>query len=220
MTVWQWGILVVGVVAVIGMVWFARRGNAADPWVEGGTASSAPSLDDDGIDLVPADARRGPVMDDLADVAPPAAEEAEPHPVLIYVVSRDRKPIAGPRLHQALAEAKLHHGMQDFYHRTTEINGSVEPVFSVANMLKPGTLDPMHAAELQTPGIVFFMNVPNPMGGLRAVREMLDAAQTVAALLGCELLDGSRAALTDDRIQALLQDIARRDPAGGRVRRA
>lgn len=220
MSLWQWGILLIGVVAVIGMVLFARRGESASPWTDN-TDVQAPELDDqDDVGLDTETGRRGPELDSGLDdgdnldvpqreVVPPTVE---PRPVLLFVVSKDRQPRDGRRIHAALNAAQLRHGMQDFFHRTVEVDGAPEPAFSVANMVKPGILDPLHVNELQTPGLVLFMQVPNPMGGLRALREMFDVADQLAESLEADVLDENRAVLNDTRRQALLNEVARLDP--------
>ena len=144
---------------------------------------------------------------------PAQAESAAPGQkvILLHVVSKDRSPFSGPELHRALGECRLCFGMQDFYHRTTEVNGAPESVFSVASMLKPGTLDPMVANELRTPGLTFFLVLPGPVEGLRAYREMLDTAQDLAGKLKADLLDENRQPLTSQAVQAQLEELARRD---------
>lgn len=221
MNLWQWGILLAGIVAVIVMVLFARRGDASNPWPDN-TDVQAPSLDDSNVDLESHDAHRnGPSFDDDAVTEAGFAQQAEakivppkvePRPVLLFLVSKDRQPRDGRRIHAALNEAQLRHGMQDFYHRTFEVDGAPEPAFSVANMVKPGILDPMRADELRTLGLVMFMQVPNPMGSIRALTEMFDVADQLATLLDADVLDEQRAPLNDHRRQALLNEVARLDP--------
>lgn len=215
MGVWQWLILLVGVVLVVGMVLYARRTDPPGPW---GHGHEGPDMED--IPPAPQTDRNAgrsePVIGaDLADADieahGPQVQAAEPStPVLLYLLSDQS--MAGEQIHAALKSVRLHYGMQHLYHRTVEVDETPEPVFSVANMLKPGTLDPMSANELQTKGLVLFMSVPNPAGGLKAFRDMLETAHHLSETLGARLVDERRTPLTDARVQALLQDIARRDP--------
>lgn len=139
------------------------------------------------------------------------AAAAEQKVILLHVVNKTRTPFGGPEVHRALGECRLRFGMQDFYHRTTEVNGTPESVFSVASMLKPGTLDPMAAQELRTPGLTFFLLLPGPVESLRAYREMLDTAQDLAGKLKADLLDENRQPLTSQAVQAQLEELARRE---------
>ncbi|MGH8529234.1 MAG: cell division protein ZipA [Nevskiales bacterium] len=199
-----------------------------------GTGPQAPTLDDGEAPAAATTGRRAPAFrmndgdeaawstftpraDPASSVRDVAAEPeetltpVEQKVILLHVINKTRTPYSGPELHRALGDCRLRFGMQDFYHRTTEVNGAPESVFSVASMIKPGTLDPMAAQELKTPGLTFFLVLPGPVEGLRAFREMLDTAQDLAAKLKADLLDEHRQPLTSKSVQAQLEDIARRE---------
>ncbi len=198
-----------------------------------GTADSAkgphaPRLGDAGAGVPSAHGRRAPAFrvnggeegtwsaftpraDPAASVREVVLAEPQQKVILLHVVHKLRIPFNGAEVHRRLAECRLRHGMQDFYHRTAEINGMPESVFSVASMLKPGTLDPMAAQELKTPGLTFFMVLPGPVEGLRAYRDMVETAQELAVKLKADLLDDHRRPLTAQAIQGQLEDIARRE---------
>lgn len=208
--------------------------NLPDVDLADGTGPLAPSLDDDEIPAAAPGSRRAPAFgtndgdeatwstftpradpgSSVRDVAGEQEETLAPTEqkvILLHVISKTRTPFSGSDLHRALGDCRLRFGMQDFYHRTTEVNGAPESVFSVASMVKPGTLDPMAAADLKTPGLTFFLVLPGPVEGLRAFREMLDTAQDLAAKLKADLLDEHRQPLTSQAVQAQLEDIARRE---------
>lgn len=131
--------------------------------------------------------------------------------VVLHVASKDGQLFAGEDIHAALRECKLQFGMQDVYHRITEENGVPEAVYSVANMLKPGFLNPDEAAELETLGLALFMVLPGPIDGVPACKDMMETANSLAQKLGGEVLDDKRALLKRQTAQFLLDEIAEDD---------
>ena len=86
-----------------------------------------------------------------------------------------------------------------------------ESVFSVANMLKPGTLDPVDEDHLQTPGLTLFLVLPGPLDGVASMRDMMETANGIAVALGGEVLDDKRALLKAQTAQYMLDQIAEID---------
>lgn len=139
---------------------------------------------------------------------PPAGEESL---FVLHVASRDGSFLDGPDIHRALQDQKLKFGLHDIYHRITEVNGVPESVYSVANMLKPGFLDPVEQDHLRTPGLALFLVLPGPIEGTRAMRDMLDTARALAEDLGGEVLDDNRSLLTNQTAQYMLDQVAELD---------
>ncbi len=181
-------------------------------------ADSSPSLanDDDlpdfdvrPVDPVPDNHRSEP---ELNPAGLNRKSESEPtRIVVLHVACKDGQFFNGEEIHAALRECKLQFGMQDVYHRITEQNGVPEPVYSVANMLKPGFLNPDEAADLQTPGLALFMALPGPLDGVPACKEMMETANRLAELLHGEVLDDKRSLLKRQTAQYLLDEIAEDD---------
>jgi cell division protein ZipA len=84
-------------------------------------------------------------------------------------------------------------------------------VFSVANLVKPGSFDMSHIQDLRTPGISFFMALPGPLAALDAWEAMLPTAQRMAELLDAVLLDEERNALGRQRIAHIREDLRNYD---------
>jgi len=83
-----------------------------------------------------------------------------------------------------------------------------KPVFSVANVVEPGTFDPKERDYFTTPGLAFFMQLPGPLGGRVAFELMLNTAQRVADVLEGTLIDEREQLLTSDIIIGLRDRIA------------
>lgn len=169
-------------------------------------APAAPSADTGSV------ARPEPTVervDNIRPQRPPA--EGEQQVFILHVASADGRFFDGPDVHIVLQDEDLKFGLNDIYHRVTETNGVPESVFGVANMLKPGTLDPVDQDHLATPGLTFFLVLPGPIEGAPAMREMMEVTNRVAQRLGGEVLDDKRALLKAQTAQYMLDQITELD---------
>lgn len=115
--------------------------------------------------------------------------------VTLFVVAREGGRFHGPDLIVAAEKAGLEFGDMGIYHRLVDGKRELGPIFSVANMLKPGNFDLSRLEDLRTPGVSFFMTLPAPLPALDAWDAMLPTAQRLAELLDGLVLDEERNAL-------------------------
>jgi len=120
--------------------------------------------------------------------------------VTLFVVAREGGHFNGPDLIVAAEKAGLEFGDMGIYHRLVDGKRELGPIFSVANMLKPGNFDLARLDALHTPGVSFFMTLPAPLPALDAWDAMLPTAQRLAELLDGQVLDEERNALGRQRI--------------------
>ncbi|MFI4958214.1 MAG: cell division protein ZipA [Lysobacterales bacterium] len=120
--------------------------------------------------------------------------------VTLFVVAREGGHFNGPDLVVAAEKAGLEFGDMGIYHRLVDGKRELGPIFSVANMLKPGNFDLARLDALHTPGVSFFMTLPAPLPALDAWDAMLPTAQRLAELLDGQVLDEERNALGRQRI--------------------
>ncbi len=120
--------------------------------------------------------------------------------VTLFVVAREGSHFGGPDLVVAAEKAGLEFGDMGIYHRLLDGKRELGPIFSVANMLKPGNFDLARLDALHTPGVSFFMTLPAPLPALDAWDAMLPTAQRLAELLDGQVLDEERNALGRQRI--------------------
>ena len=99
----------------------------------------------------------------------------------------------------------------NIFHRLVDNHPEQGPVFSVANLVKPGSFDMAAIQDLRTPGISFFMALPGPLAALDAWEAMLPTAQRMAELLDAVLLDEERNALGRQRISHIREDLRNYD---------
>ena len=84
-------------------------------------------------------------------------------------------------------------------------NGPV--IFSVANILNPGTFDLNAMAEFRTIGVSLFLALPSPINNLEAFEQMLNVAIHLKESLDGELKDDHRNVMTAQTIEHYRQRI-------------
>lgn len=158
-------------------------------------------------------------------VAPPHQPTAEPGPaaeptagqrpqelpvdriVTLFVAAREGEAFGGSDIVVAAERAGLRFGAMHIFHRLVDGRPEAGPVFSMANMMKPGYFDMARIGELATPGVTFFATLPGPVPALDAWDAMLPAAERIADLLGGLLLDEDHNALSRQRIAGLREEL-------------
>jgi cell division protein ZipA len=129
-----------------------------------------------------------------ADASPAKVEAAErpEHFVVVYVAAVD-DPFEGQALLESLIELDMQFGEMSIFHR---FDDGGESLFSLVNAVEPGTFDPAHMDQLQTPAVSLFMRTHELDRPLEVYDQMIDVAQTLAATLGGEVKDSSRSLMT------------------------
>lgn len=155
-----------------------------------------------------------------ADAAVPAADTRGSRPssqydkiVSVYLVARAGQSISGADLVVAAEKAGLVYGHMNIFHRMVDQHPEMGPIFSVANLVKPGHFDLRSIKELQTPGVNFFITLPGPLSALDAWDTLLPTAQRMAELLDAVLLDEQRNALGRQRIANIRDEMRAYDRA-------
>ena len=140
--------------------------------------------------------------------------------VSLFVMAREGQVFNGADLIVAAEKAGLEYGDMGIYHRLLDGKREAGPIFSVANMVKPGSFDLTRLDALRTPGLSFFMTLPGPVTALDAWDAMLPTAQRLAELLDGQVLDEERNALGRQRIAHIRDELRGwdRDHDGGEIR--
>ncbi|KRE89205.1 cell division protein ZipA [Frateuria sp. Soil773] len=149
-----------------------------------------------------------------APKAPPRSELGRRPPqmpveriVTLFLVAREGSHFNGADLIVAAEKAGLEFGDMGIYHRLVDGKRELGPIFSVANMLKPGNFDLSRLDQLRTPGLTFFMTLPAPIPALDAWDAMLPTVQRLAELLDGLVLDEERNALGRQRIAHIRDEL-------------
>ncbi|GAB3038209.1 MULTISPECIES: cell division protein ZipA [Oleiagrimonas] len=127
--------------------------------------------------------------------------------VAVNVVAPGNAVFQGADLVVAADKAGLDFGHKGIFHRLLEGKPELGPIFSVANMLQPGSFDLSRVVDLTTTGLSFFMTLPGPVSALDAWDAMLPTAQRMAELLGGQVLDDEHNALGRQRIAHIRDEL-------------
>ncbi len=117
--------------------------------------------------------------------------------ITLFLQARDKHVITGVELLDASLKSGLIFGKHDIFHRIHEED--VEPVFSMANLIKPGTFDKTAWNTMEIKGVTMFMTLPGPRNALDAWDSMLATSRRLAELLHADLLDDSQSVFTRQR---------------------
>jgi cell division protein ZipA len=155
------------------------------------------------------------VAERSAHAAPPARSTIGERPsdrqieriVTLFVAARAGETLAGSDVVVAAEKAGLQFGDMGIFHRLV-LGKIVEgPVFSMANMVKPGSFDMTQLDSVRTPGVTLFMTLPGPLPALDAWEMLLPTAQRLAELLDAQVLDEGRNTLGRQRIAHLRDEL-------------
>jgi cell division protein ZipA len=212
-TVLRVGILVAGLL-LIGLIYFFGRPRKPGQ----GRRVEAQERDGDGVRIEPT---LGGATEPLADSAAVQSEldlaqdsdlgrradQSFEKIITLYVAARVGEVLRGPDIVVAAEKAGLSYGHMQIFHRLIENHPERGPVFSVANIVKPGSFDMATIQELETPAIAFFLTLPAPITALEAWEKMEPTATRMAELLNGVLLDESRNPLGRQRVQHIREEL-------------
>lgn len=133
-----------------------------------------------------------------ADSEPQSEPEMEV--IVLNVHCAGDEPFVGTKLFDSMQQNGLLYGEMDIFHRHSDLSGTGKVLFSVANMMQPGTLKHDDPAEFTTKGISFFMTLPCYGEPDQNFKLMLKTAQQIADDLGANVLDDARNLMTPNRI--------------------
>ena len=127
--------------------------------------------------------------------------------VTLFVAARPGEMLPGSDVVVAAEKAGLQFGDMGIFHRLASGKAEEGPVFSMANMVKPGSFDMTRLDSIETPGVTLFMTLPGPLPALDAWEMLLPTAQRLAELLDASVLDEERNALGRQRIAHLRDEL-------------
>ncbi|MFC3914995.1 cell division protein ZipA [Pseudaeromonas sharmana] len=129
-------------------------------------------------------------------ITPPAVKSWSDY-YQVNIMARDGLQLDGQDLLFILKKLGFKFGEMDIFHRHLETDGQGEVLFSVANMVKPGTFDPARMSHFYTPGVSLFMELPPPGRAEAHLRLMMQAADKMSAELDALVMDRERKPLTE-----------------------
>ncbi|SHO57983.1 cell division protein ZipA [Vibrio quintilis] len=128
------------------------------------------------------------------------AAEPDYEVIVLNVHCSGEEAFTGTKLFDSMQQNGLLYGEMEIYHRHADLSGTGKVLFSVANILQPGSLRHDDPEAFSTKGISFFMTLPCYGDAEQNFKLMLKTAQQIADDLGGNVLDDQRNLMTPDRL--------------------
>lgn len=113
--------------------------------------------------------------------------------------------IQGADLIHAMRKLRLTFGNMNIFHRLVE--GGQQPLFSVINMVEPGSFDIEKLPTEKIPGLVLFLKLPRAFSALHALDEMWHTARALAEELNADILDRDRQPFSSQKQQKMRDEV-------------
>jgi cell division protein ZipA len=138
---------------------------------------------------------------------PAAAEPGPQEVIIINVMARAGQYFRGDELLPLAQRYGMRLGDMSIFHRHADQTGLGPVMFSMANMVKPGTFSLSDIEEFVTPGVSFFVQLPNKFGNMKSFEQMLATAEGIKQALDGDLKDERRSVFTRQTVEHCRQRI-------------
>ncbi|WP_022942310.1 cell division protein ZipA [Psychromonas hadalis] len=128
-----------------------------------------------------------------------ATEATQPQDLFIFnVVAKEGLQLGGHELLQFFLTSGFRFGEMSIFHRHQHSDGTGPVLFSIANMMAPGTFNPEEMEQFKSEGVSFFLTAPNENINIKESFElMLCAVEQMAEEFDCLVLNAAREPMTE-----------------------
>ena len=133
---------------------------------------------------------------------PAEKPNTQPEEVLvIHLMANKGEKVAGQQLLDAVLSAGIRYGAMKIFHRHLSDDGSGPVLFSMANLVNPGTFDLNTMGDLEVPGVTLFMALDDIEDPVDALNIMIEAVDSIVGDLQLNVMDESRSSMTRNTIE-------------------
>jgi cell division protein ZipA len=130
----------------------------------------------------------------------PVDEDEPPEVLIIHLMAPNDQTCDGQLLLDTAVSLGLRYGNMKIFHRHTGDDGSGPVLFSMANLLKPGTFDLTAIGQQHMVGVTLFMT-PSDLDKPSEIFDlMMDVAEQIADKLQLNIMDETRSSMTKQTI--------------------
>lgn len=120
--------------------------------------------------------------------------------LVMHLMANKGETVTGADLLNTILGVGFRYGAMKIFHRHQLDDGSGPVLFSMANLLNPGTFDLNTIRQLQTPGVTLFMALDDIEEPVEAFEIMIKAIDVMATALDLNVMDESRSSMTAQTI--------------------
>ncbi len=118
---------------------------------------------------------------------------------------------SGKKLFNIIKAAGLSYGEMNIFHFPADDKPETYALFSLANIVEPGTFDLTQVDNFSTPGVSMFMRLPTRIANNEAYDKFIQIAKMITEELNGELCDETRSQLTQQAITYKKEQIKKLD---------
>jgi cell division protein ZipA len=128
--------------------------------------------------------------------------------ITLYVIPRANGVIDGLAILNAFEQVDMELGAMGIFHHYGVGEMKMEhALFSVANMIEPGTFNITNMDSFSTRGLAMFMSLPARIDGQVVFELMLNTAHRLAEIFKADVCDESRSLINEQKIESIRNSI-------------
>ena len=158
-------------------------------------------------DTKPADMRQHQIGSQPTEIRQQSPLTQPSEVIVINVMAGEGKLFSGNELLHAAVTCGLTFGDMNIFHLRCGPHDKGPVLFSLANILNPGTFDLNNMTQFSTVGVSLFLALPAVESNFDAFEQMLTVAQRLCELLDGELRDDQRNVMTTQTIEHYRQRV-------------